>query len=39
MIVVLQQQRCEPLLSFLESYNKPPVRCKSQGIGFTSAGY
>src|SRR4029077_5543128 len=38
-IVVLRQQQCEFLLSFLESYNKPPVRCKAQDMGFSSAGY
>ena len=38
MIVVLQPQRFELLLSFLASYNKPPVRCKAQGMGFTSTG-
>ena len=39
MIVVFQRQRCELLFSFRESYNKPPVRCKAQRLGFTSAGY
>jgi hypothetical protein len=39
MIVVLQPKRCEFLLSILKSYNKPPVWCEAQGIGFTSTGY
>ena len=38
MIVVVQPQRCELLVTFLESYNKSPVRCKAQSLGFTSVG-
>src|SRR4051794_19836549 len=33
--MILVPQLCELLLIFLESYNKPPVRCKTQGMGFT----
>ena len=33
MIVVLQRQRCELLLCFLKSYNKPPVRGKTKEHG------
>src|SRR5204863_7013543 len=39
MILVIQQQRCELLLNFLESYNKPPIRSQTQGMDFTSTRY